>query len=468
MNTKYIPIYLILFSYSVIANIIGVPVNYPSIQAAVNASSNGDTILVEQGVYTENINFRGKKIVLTSRYYLTGIPSTIFATVINGSNPTYPDTGSCVIINHGEDSTTVLQGFAITGGKGTRWQDEHGPGNFFREGGGILVQYSSPVIQNNIIYSNFITNDTNVTSTGGAGMRIGDSYPRIYNNIIYGNSAKYGAGIVLNYSGCEIKNNIICCNYGSFQYQGGTGLWILDNFTRNKIIENNTIVNNSATGSNTSGGIFSFNTVALLKNNIIWGNTSPLGIQIIGGGVSVSYCDVQGGYTGIGNLNINPQFADSNYILSVISSCIDKGDSSSAYYDIEDPLNHGFAKFPSRGGLRNDIGAYGGPLAKILSNIVIGIQATGNTIAEDFYLSQNYPNPFNPLTTIYYGVPEKTFVNIRVYDILGREVIVLVNEYINPGVYITSFDGSGFSSGIYFYIMKTGTFSVSRKMLLIK
>jgi hypothetical protein len=137
-------------------------------------------VLVEAGTYYENINFRGKQIVLTSRFYITHDPATIWATVINGSTPSQPDSASCVIFNSHEDSTTVLQGFTITGGTGTKWQDENGPGRY-REGGGILIALSSPVIQFNIIH-NRVNDLTGVVGTGGGIERGG--HQRIYNNIM--------------------------------------------------------------------------------------------------------------------------------------------------------------------------------------------------------------------------------------------------------------------------------------------
>ncbi|MBK9333824.1 MAG: right-handed parallel beta-helix repeat-containing protein [Ignavibacteria bacterium] len=105
----------------------------------------------------------------------------------------------------------------LTGGTGTRWRDEHGAG-IFREGGGILVQYSKPVIQNNVITGNSAVTG-GVISTGGGGVRIGDSYPRFYNNIVTNNTARYGAGVVLNYTGGDYKNNIVFNNYGSMDFE---------------------------------------------------------------------------------------------------------------------------------------------------------------------------------------------------------------------------------------------------------
>jgi hypothetical protein len=371
-----------------------------------------------------------------------------------------------VIINRGEDSTTVLQGFTITGGTGTRWTDEHGAG-IYREGGGILIQYSSPVIQFNIIKENLVTNLSGVISTGGGGIRAGDGYLRIYNNVISNNSGRYGAGIVLNYTGVELVGNVICSNYGSNSYGGGSAIWIWADFQRQKYITNNTITGNSATGNNT-GGIYSSGTIAYLRNNIIWGNTSNNNQQISGGGVIVAYCNVQFGFTGAGNINTLPQFADSNYYLAGSSPCIDKGDSSTFYNDIEDPSNPGNAKFPSQGSLRNDMGAYGGPHARVLTAQLIGIRLINNVEPSGFVLYQNYPNPFNSVTNIKFSVPKSSIVTIRIFDVTGREVTKLVDKNIQAGLYEVRWNAINKPSGVYYYTLNANKFSETKRTVLIK
>lgn len=91
-----------------------------------------------------------------------------------------------------------------------------------------------------------------------------------------------------------------------------------------------------------------------------------------------------------------------------------------------------------------------------------------NTVPKFFDLNQNYPNPFNPVTNIKYGLPEDIFVTIKIYDILGREVKTLVNEFKNAGSYIVSFNGIEFTSGIYFYRIQAGNFVSVKRMVLIK
>jgi Secretion system C-terminal sorting domain len=87
---------------------------------------------------------------------------------------------------------------------------------------------------------------------------------------------------------------------------------------------------------------------------------------------------------------------------------------------------------------------------------------------ESFTLQQNYPNPFNPSTSIQYTVSSRQFLTLKVYDILGREVVTLVNEEKPAGNYEVEFDGSGLGSGTYFYQLKTDNYIETKKMQLMK
>ena len=89
-------------------------------------------------------------------------------------------------------------------------------------------------------------------------------------------------------------------------------------------------------------------------------------------------------------------------------------------------------------------------------------------VPEQFSLRQNYPNPFNPSTTIRYELPNSSMVRLSAYDILGREVGVLVNERKNAGSYDVKFDGSKLASGVYFYRLQAGDFVQTRKLLLLR
>ncbi|MCB0728667.1 MAG: T9SS type A sorting domain-containing protein [Ignavibacteria bacterium] len=80
----------------------------------------------------------------------------------------------------------------------------------------------------------------------------------------------------------------------------------------------------------------------------------------------------------------------------------------------------------------------------------------------------NYPNPFNPITKIYYTLPKEGNVKITIYNSVGKEVKVLVNEFKGIGSYISNFDGSDLSSGIYFYSIEAGSFIQTKRMILLK
>jgi hypothetical protein len=99
---------------------------------------------------------------------------------------------------------------------------------------------------------------------------------------------------------------------------------------------------------------------------------------------------------------------------------------------------------------------------------VVGVENKNNEIPNVFSLSQNYPNPFNPTTSINFAVPKPTVVKLTVFDILGKEVATLVNEFLQPGNYNFGFDASSLSSGMYFYKMEAGEFTDTKKMMLIK
>ncbi|MBK8981424.1 MAG: T9SS type A sorting domain-containing protein [Ignavibacteria bacterium] len=89
-------------------------------------------------------------------------------------------------------------------------------------------------------------------------------------------------------------------------------------------------------------------------------------------------------------------------------------------------------------------------------------------IPAEFDLKQNYPNPFNPSATIRYSIANSELVNMSVYDISGREVLNLVNEFKNAGSYSVKFNGTNFASGVYFYRIEAGDFVQTLSMILVK
>ncbi|MDP1995145.1 MAG: T9SS type A sorting domain-containing protein, partial [Ignavibacteria bacterium] len=87
---------------------------------------------------------------------------------------------------------------------------------------------------------------------------------------------------------------------------------------------------------------------------------------------------------------------------------------------------------------------------------------------KSYSLKQNYPNPFNPNTTISYSIANPGLVTVKIFNILGEEILQLVNEYKNSGSYSVNFDASRLSSGIYFYTMNSGSFVSTKKMVVLK
>ncbi len=109
-----------------------------------------------------------------------------------------------------------------------------------------------------------------------------------------------------------------------------------------------------------------------------------------------------------------------------------------------------------------------------LENPITVIQGTGvksssaDMPANDYQLAQNYPNPFNPVTTIQYDLPKAGMTTLKLYNLLGEEVAVLLNEYKVAGSYQLQFDASKLESGVYYYKIKSGDFEASRKLVLVK
>jgi parallel beta-helix repeat protein/predicted outer membrane repeat protein len=207
---------LIIFSPSLAtADTIHVPADQPTIQAGIDAAAGGDTVLVAAGTYAENIDFKGKAIVLASE---TGAMSTC----IDGNQ-----NGSVVTFKYGEEADSIIDGFTITnhhgyptGGYGIHCLSSSptilnniikgGPAG--TEGSGIYCAYSYATITNNVIEGN--------TDSRGAGISCVDASPTIANNTITNNLAtSYGGGIYCDYASPVISNNVIEDNIAN--YEGG-------------------------------------------------------------------------------------------------------------------------------------------------------------------------------------------------------------------------------------------------------
>ena len=223
-----------------------VPTDYSSIQAAINASSHGDVIVVKTGTYKENIDFRGRKITLRSTNPQD--PDVVAATIIDGDG-----SGRVVTFDSGENQEAKLWGFTITGGN-------TGPYN----GAGILItNFSSPVIQGNVIAGN-----TAPRGYGG-GVYVGNSSkPTFEGNTFSANSASRGAGIYV------VGGSTVTLTGNTFKnHEKGNGAINISGENTSAIITGNTIENN--TMEHGSGGILVRNDAqATITENEINNNIS--------------------------------------------------------------------------------------------------------------------------------------------------------------------------------------------------
>ena len=337
-----------------------VPTDFPSIQEGINNSLDSDTVLVLPGTYIENINLNGKNIFLTSQVLYTNLKSSITETIIDGSQPTSLDTGSVIRIVSGETLECVINGFTITGGTGTKTFNVN-ENLFFRTGGGITIDQSSPTITNNIITRNTSLATAGVSGAGGGGIRAGNGLPVIENNIISYNSGGYAGGIMMAYcEGMVFNNNVVAYNHCTGDFGGGGGIYV---DWEDVYIVNNTIAYNSS--GHAGAALCITGNTSCIQNCIIYGNEGITSQAVIrkrfNGDPVIKNTNIQGGHVGEDNIDVDPLFIDTiDFILKSESPSIDAGNMEPMFNDREDPNNATKALFPSHGFLRNDQGAYGG------------------------------------------------------------------------------------------------------------
>ena len=311
---------VVLFPLTANATIINIPGDYPTIQEGIDHSSDGDTVMVQPDIYFENLNFNGHNVVLASLFLTTGDTAYVSSTIIDGVLG-----GPVISFYHQEDSTAQVVGFTIKGGASY-------------DGGGIYCESSSPTISNNTISDNSASSDYG----GGGGIYCSSSSPSISNNTISDNSAsgRYGGGggIYCSSSSPSISNNTISGNSTSGTHGDGGGIYCSSSTPR---ISNNTISGNSASGTyGGGGGIYCQSSGLRITNTILWANIAANGPEIYeeNSSLYVTYCDVQGGWEGLGNIDCDPLFRDpangdfqitwENYPVpdTTKSCCIDAGD----------------------------------------------------------------------------------------------------------------------------------------------
>lgn len=304
------------------AGTILVPQQYPTIQAGINAASDGDVVVVAAGTYTgagnRDLNLMGKAITLRS----ASGPGTC---IIN-AQATVNDQHSVFVISGGETRATVIDGFTITGG-------------YSFNGAGVYVAHGDVTVQNCVITGNDcacwgggvyvesasqprfvncrIVGNTS-TDEGGGVFTVASGSPVFEGCVISNNSARIGGGICTFWGTTRFVDCIVASNTAEY-YAGGAYLWGGE-------MSNCTVAGNS-------GNMWEYGSAAYLggnaaiSNSIIWGN-GP-GSQLYDGGTAtVRYSIVEGGFVGVGNRADDPRFVDplaGDFRVSRTSPAIDAG-----------------------------------------------------------------------------------------------------------------------------------------------
>jgi poly(3-hydroxybutyrate) depolymerase len=370
LSAALIMLLLILSSPSE-ASVRKVPQDYAKIQQAINAGVDGDTIVVDHGLYYENIRYFGKKIVVASRYIIDNDTSHISKTIIDGSKPSDTDSASVVTFDAGTDSVSEICGFTIQGGKGNKHYDPATARTVFVGGGVDLFGNGGKIVHNQIINNEIKSTyplgaaisawDQNSTSANSKYITIGHNF--IAKNSLVGDES-YGGAVAVKMSGL-IQSNIIRDNKASGSVQaagGGVTIWGNSKISlANNIIARNhssflagailifqwnvgmpavTMINNTICYNTADQGAegISRNAPVKMLNNIFWNPGDGTEIDAIiwnpGDGtrtdaMSVTGCAknlIRGGWFGKDIIDADPLFADTIlFRLSPLSPAIARG-----------------------------------------------------------------------------------------------------------------------------------------------
>jgi len=355
--------------------------------------------------------------------------------------------------------TVTLQGNRITHNfaEGKKITGHHSS-----KGGGIVNHYCKVIILENDISYNRLGSVENGEAYGAG---INFNSPRsgsiisgntISNNTIDEGITGGGGGIRIYNLRMQIINNIIS---GNSAFNGG-GIYLINSYSK---VINNTIVGNTA--STSGGGLYSTSSSPVVLNTIFWDNEAASGSQISGSG-DVLYSDIQGGWSGEGNIDEDPLFIDTlSYDLSELSRCVGSGIDS---IQVGDDWYYSPATDKSGRSRPDDVDSFVDMGAQE-SEFPNGIgNEDSDFLLTSFSLKQNYPNPFNPTTIINYELPITNDVELSIYNLLGQKVVTLVSEKQKAGHHQVEWDASGFASGIYYYKIKAGNFVETRKMVYLK
>ncbi len=503
------------------------PLEFSTIQAAIDSSVSGDTIIVTDGHYFERVDLNSKAIVLASEYLLDADTNHISNTIIDGDTSVTPiqDSSSVIFVSNISGDAALICGLTVQNGQGSILEVFS---TLYNVGGGILCANAAVKIQKCIIRNNNsnnlgggifsfssqvgITNctfDSNESSNGG-GLCIYSSSGSIVDLCLFSNNdATEGGGANISFGIVTLQNSKFSDNTALL----GGGLLIVDN--RSSVINCDFQGNLGFKG----GGIYCFQGA---DGNIIdcefYNNTASLqnSQQAVGGAI----CCLASSPL-IQNCTMHLNSADSGGGIYI---------NNSALPDIENCIissskkGRAIACTPSLALLvscTNIFGNVGGDWVSCLLNkqftngnlevdplycqpnapnltlkstspclaannscttligandlgcVITDVNETDDLLPNDYALFQNYPNPFNPSTIIEFALAQKGRVRVYVTNVLGQTAAVILDEVKSAGHYQIECNGrdntgAPLSSGVYFYSMETEDFSDSKKMILLK
>ncbi|MEA3478758.1 MAG: T9SS type A sorting domain-containing protein, partial [Bacteroidota bacterium] len=377
-----------------------------------------------------------------------------------GSGSIYKCSGGGIFSSGSDNPEPVyieFQGNVISGNKSISESTDEWNGY----GGGISLYNVYGLIKNNTITENEISTANKCLGCGIVCM-YSDTSLLIEGNTIahnyYGDGQSFGGGIMFYNASARLENNMIYKNHAALG--GGLYIWDSDGGSGNTQMINNTIVDNEA--DEYGGAIYNDNTVSYVFNSIIWDNESSGGEEL-SGDYEVRYSDIEGEFTGEGNIDADPEFIDpdnDDYHIQDYSPCCNMGykfiviggtmlQSPTIDFDGEDRPDN-YSMIP-------DIGADEHPFPEGIDNP----SGSGLDISV-------YPNPCADAVRLRLTNNEQRLTISDLYLISGRKVRELVNGEMMPGTYELEIDVSDLPEGVYFIRLQAGNEVAVRKLLVVE